>query len=523
MDINLENFIHNCHFDLNTALTISGNTKKTRSYAFKTLATLKRRPDIKITIADKNLGICALNLIDYNYLVQQHLNANTIELVNAPHMHIKTLVYGRLESLRREIKLKFPFQSQAQFKYIDKFIKPKWNPNFPSFHILPKLHKGGTITGRPIVGAYNWITTKLSKWISLELQCKIGPRVLKDSYSLIPTIETKPFTDNSFLISMDIKSLYPNIRLDRLYNILNNNLQLPSIFRDIIKFICDNCYFQYGSKIYRQTDGIAMGDNSAPTLANIYLSYGFDDIICLNHQVKHYSRFIDDIFFVFEGSRDELNVFIQFIKNLIDGIDVTHQISQSNVDFLDLNIFIKNGHISVRTHQKSLNRYLYLPPSSFHPKSSFKGWIKAELIRYARTNTDIADFNNIRMLFYKRLTRRNYSKKFLQPIFNNISHDIRNNYGNQNPNNPPNNPKIFPIVVRYNTDAATNYLKNHISSWNQQLQHVFPDNNTRILLAFKQPPSILRLCSTSNITTNQEEYIEQHQNVPIGPKFLQEN
>jgi hypothetical protein len=269
-----------------------------------------------------------------------------------------------------------------------------------------------------------------------------------------------------------------------------------------------------------------MGDNSAPTLANIYLSFGFDDIIRNWDSVNFYHRFIDDIFFTFTGSLDQLEASLNQIRNLIDGIDITYTASKISVDFLDLSIFVEGGHLFVKTHQKSLNRYLYLPPTSFHPKSSFKGWIKAELIRYARTCTKQSDFLIIQRKFYYRLKVRGYSKAFLNTIFQTIRHDIRNTYNqnqNLNPNNNPNPNIILPLVITYNTNAASNFLKMKIKKWNDSLGIIFPGKNIRVLFAFKQPRNILSMCSSSNISRYQEEFIQENQDAPIGQKFLQEN
>jgi hypothetical protein len=262
-----------------------------------------------------------------------------------------------------------------------------------------------------------------------------------------------------------------------------------------------------------------MGDNSAPTLANIYLSYGFDDILMNNINVTNYHRFIDDIFFIYKGSVEDLHAFKLLISQLIEGIDVTMSWSLKSVDFLDLKIFKNNGHIQIKTHQKSLNRYLYLPPFSFHPPASFKGWIKAELIRYARTNTKVQDFNAIKLKFFHRLLLRSYSRRFLTLIFHQINHDIRNHY-HLNQIHQAQERNIFPFIIPFNTSATTHYLKQKIPGWSNGLQKFFPGTESKVIFAFKQPPNIMKLVSRSNITGTQEQFLRNHPNIPIGQKFI---
>ena len=42
---------------------------------------------------------------------------------------------------------------------------------------------------------------------------------------------------------------------------------------ELLNFLIDNIYINFGDSIFRQTIGIQMGTNSAPLLANLYLFY----------------------------------------------------------------------------------------------------------------------------------------------------------------------------------------------------------------------------------------------------------
>ena len=47
--------------------------------------------------------------------------------------------------------------------------------------------------------------------------------------------------------------------------------------------------------------------------------------------------------------------------------------------------------LHLRTHFKQTHAGFYLTASSYHPKSTLHGWAEAELRRYARNSTDLAD------------------------------------------------------------------------------------------------------------------------------------
>ncbi|KAI9310389.1 hypothetical protein BX666DRAFT_1820872, partial [Dichotomocladium elegans] len=55
-----------------------------------------------------------------------------------------------------------------------------------------------------------------------------------------------------------------------------------------------------------------------------------------------------------------------------------------------------------------LNQYLYVPFCSYHPLANKKGFIKAELIRYARNSSTVSAFNTMVVKFFYRLRQHGY-------------------------------------------------------------------------------------------------------------------
>jgi hypothetical protein len=98
-----------------------------------------------------------------------------------------------------------------------------------------------------------------------------------------------------------------------------------------------------------------------------------------------FRRFIDDGFVIFDGSESELLAFTDLLHNLLPNIKITKMYSQFQVDFLDLVVYkcmddaatSPDGSVrlKVRTHQKALNKYLYIPYHSFHHQGMFKSFI----------------------------------------------------------------------------------------------------------------------------------------------------
>jgi hypothetical protein len=125
-----------------------------------------------------------------------------------------------------------------------------------------------------------------------------------------------------------------------------------------------------------------------------------------------FKRYIDDGFALFNGLPCRLE---EFKQTLIRDyrLNINFVTSSKSIDFLDLHIEINQGMIGHRTHQKVLNNYQYLPPSSSHDIATFRGIITGELIRYARTCSQFRDFVEISSTFFRRLRERGYTPSFL--------------------------------------------------------------------------------------------------------------
>ena len=83
----------------------------------------------------------------------------------------------------------------------------------PQFYISPKLHKEGN-PGRPVVSSINCHTAKISKYADHHFQpiAKQIPSYVKDNNNFIIKINAvKSVPKNSYLVTIDVRSLYTNI------------------------------------------------------------------------------------------------------------------------------------------------------------------------------------------------------------------------------------------------------------------------------------------------------------------------
>ena len=83
----------------------------------------------------------------------------------------------------------------------------------PEFHLLPKIHKANN-PGRPVISSVDCHTSRISEFVDYYLQPEIKKLKSygKDTTDFIKKIEPiDHFGDDSYLMSLDVRSLYTNI------------------------------------------------------------------------------------------------------------------------------------------------------------------------------------------------------------------------------------------------------------------------------------------------------------------------
>ena len=231
----------------------------------------------------------------------------------------------------------------------------------------------------------------------------------------------------------DFSTLYTNIAHDRLKKVLNeltdfcfdgvlgkyivvNKFSIrwtstkpndnvtsfdKSSFKKAIKYILDNCFFKFGSKIFQQVIGIPMGSDPTPFMANLFLFYYEDKWIrktkkknlILARKFSNVFRFIDDLAALNDGG--------EFEKICHEIYPPELQLKRENVlsteaSFLDLDIKVQGNKFSLGLYDKrdsfpfSIVRMPY--SSSNMPSKIFYSSIGAEILRIGRTTNSTFKF-----------------------------------------------------------------------------------------------------------------------------------
>lgn len=73
-------------------------------------------------------------------------------------------------------------------------------------------------------------------------------------------------------------------------------------------------------------------------------------------------------------------------------------------------------HLATRVYFKSTDTHALLHKSSYHPKHTFKGIVKSQLIRFHRICTLEQDVEKATRILFKALQTRGYARRFLRGI-----------------------------------------------------------------------------------------------------------
>ena len=101
------------------------------------------------------------------------------------------------------------------------------------------------------------------------------------------------------------------------------------------------------------------------------------------------NRYMDDTLVFWTGSLAQLEDFIQFINTLHGSLKFTYEASVQSIQFLELVIYKRKRFdeveiLDIKCHTKKTETGQFLHRSSCHPQPVFDGFLRGEIIRYAK-------------------------------------------------------------------------------------------------------------------------------------------
>ena len=135
-----------------------------------------------------------------------------------------------------------------------------------------------------------------------------------------------------------------------------------------------------------------------------------------------YWRFLDDIFMIWEHSKEKLYKFVEVLNTHHPSITVNAELSAESMHFLDTvvnkgNIFKETGTLDTKVFLKPTDTLELLHKKSHHPNHTFKGLIRSQILGYFRICNNKQDVMIACRKLFAALVRGEVTRNvFLQKI-----------------------------------------------------------------------------------------------------------
>jgi hypothetical protein len=403
------------------------------SAEIKAIRELKINPNIIIKKADKGGGIVVFDRDKYERQIYNMLeDINTYTRVERDDSHIVKADADKILRNLSDQKL----LNTKQLRHLTKFT-----PVSPTFYGIPKIHKLN-IPLRPIVSQIHGPTSGISLLVDklLFVAEQNIPFLLQDTTAYLNFIDShKNVSSNTFLVTMDVTSLYTNIPHDEGIQFVsefyaetlplwgNYNTEVVPVpvhtLKVLIEFILMNCTFEFCGSYFKQNFGTTMGASFSVKYANIYMFQWFRKYLKAYSGSKpdKIARLIDDCFFTWDYSENELKLLQDYLNTCHSSIKFEITFSKQLVSFLDTNTYIENNTIKTKLYIKPTDKKQYLHYSSYHPRHIFSSIPYSQALRYRRIIDNDNIYRSELQSLEQKFINREYPKRILTEAFSKAS------------------------------------------------------------------------------------------------------
>lgn len=487
----------------------SERKKNITKLEWKELIKLRNNKNIVIKPADKGSAIVIMNREQYCKEVYRQLkDEKYYKKLDSPiYMQTIPLVADILDSLMRK-----KYITHKQRKYLGGSIPPRER----RFYILPKIHKEPAKwswpyqipPGRPIVsdcGSETYHTAEYIDRFLTPLSIKHASYV-KDTYHFLEVSQGITLPRSFFLFTMDIDSLYTNI------DIPSGLTAVAEIFKkypdpkrpdsEILKLLEINLTrndFEFNSEYFLQIKGTAMGKKFAPAYANIFMAKWEGEVL-RKCPIRPYTylRYLDDIFGIWPGSREEFEEFVKTLNSHDPSIQVKFEIDKDAINFLDTTMYrgpryLSDNKLDSKVYFKPTDTHALLHYNSFHPKHTFRGIVKSQILRFSRICTENEEFQKAVRVLFSVLRKRGYSRSFLRRCLRDYK-AVKQREDKQ----------ILPIITLYSTKLKKIHskLKKNYDFWLGQSSTF---KNYRVISAYKRNKNLKDILTRASLKRNPEK------------------
>ena len=310
-------------------------------------------------------------------------------------------------------------------------------PRIRRFYTLPKIHKKTETwtvphripPGRPIVSDCDSESYYTAEFIEHYLNplAKLHSSYLKDTYFFIDKVKKIKINPTAFIFSLDVESLYTNIStsegiaaVKQIFQKHPNSKRPEKEILQLLEINLNRNDFEFNNQYFLQISGTAMGKRFAPQYADIFMAHWEEGALATcQKKPTHYFRYLDDIWGIWDHSEEDFFKFLETLNNHSRSIKLKATLSQTSIDFLDTTTykgpdFLQHHQLDIKVFFKETDTHSLLFRTSYHPKHTFAGLVKSQLIRFKRICTRQDDFKEAVKTLFSSLTTRGYSYTMLR-------------------------------------------------------------------------------------------------------------
>ncbi|XP_071994082.1 uncharacterized protein [Engystomops pustulosus] len=257
----------------------------------------------------------------------------------------------------------------------------------------------------------------------------LSSQAMKDTTAALNRLNDITMEDNMLLVTADVEALYTSIRHTDGLTAVKFFLETSNLPRDLselllklLNFILTHNFFTFKDCFFLQTQGTAMGAACAPSYANLFLGAWERKIFLTDpiqgiERVHNWMRYIDDVLFIWQGTLEELHVFMKDLNRNTENIKLTYK-AGSEMEFLDIKMKTdKEGKIKTEVFRKQTATNSLLHAESAHIPSTIKGIPVGQFLRLKRICSDELSFEQQAADLKIRFRERGYSRKNIERAY----------------------------------------------------------------------------------------------------------
>ena len=174
--------------------------------------------------------------------------------------------------------------------------------------------------------------------------------------------------------------------------------------------------FTFEGERYRQKEGTAIGSKMGKNYACTYMGKWEEEVNGraekeIGKKPKVWYCFVDDIWGIWKGSKEEFMRFVEVCNGHEERIKVTFEICEKEAVFLDVKVSRnEEGGIKTELYVKPTDRTRYLHKESDHPKHVKEGIAKGQFRRLRRICSEDGDYLKYGKQVEEKLVSRGYGQ-----------------------------------------------------------------------------------------------------------------